>query len=131
MLVITATETMINDSIKAKQRTWKKDVRMAKNIHKCSTVSINNTRKMSIKTACDNTLFTGRAQEQTKRTTSWSVGENAEKLKLICFCWEGNLAQPLQKKGLIPSIHWNVQLPNDSAIPLLGFNQEKSKHMYI
>ena len=34
MLVITATEIIINNSIKAEQRTWKKDVRLAKNIYK-------------------------------------------------------------------------------------------------
>ena len=44
MLVITAAEIIINNSIKAEQRTWKKDVRMAKNIYKY-IVSINNNEE--------------------------------------------------------------------------------------
>ena len=78
-----ATKTVKKYSTKNKQRTWRNYVGMPKKyIKNAQQYQAKIPGKCELKPLCDNTLFTRRAKEQTKRTILWSVGEDVEKLEL-------------------------------------------------
>lgn len=98
---------------------------MAKYTKRCSTSLIIGEMQVKTTVGCHFILVRMAVIERTRNNERWRGF--GEKGALLHRCWQYKLLQPLWKRGWSFLKKFNIELPYDSALPLLGVYPKDTK----